>query len=36
MSILVIVLMAVVAVYFFRRSFMRTKLRMDTEVRDVI
>ena len=36
MSVAVPILMLVVAVWFFRRAFLRTKDRMDTEVRDVV
>ena len=33
---LVPVLMLLVAVWFFRRAFLRTKAKMDTEVKDVV
>lgn len=33
---LVPVLMLLVAAWFFRMAFLRTKARMDTEVRDVV
>ena len=36
MSVAVPILMLIVAVWFFRRAFLRTKDRMDTEVRDVV
>ncbi len=36
MSVAVPILMLVVAVWFFRRAFLRTKDRMDTEVKDVV
>ncbi len=36
MNVAVPILMLVVAVWFFRRAFLRTKDRMDTEVRDVV
>ncbi len=36
MSVAVPILMLMVAVWFFRRAFLRTKARMDAEVRDVV
>ncbi len=36
MNVVVPILMLVVAIWFFRRAFLRTKARMDTEVRDVV
>ena len=36
MNIAVPILMLVVAIWFFRRAFLRTKDRMDTEVKDVV
>jgi len=36
MSVAVPILMLLVAVWFFRRAFLRTKDRMDTEVKDVV
>ena len=36
MNVLVPIIMIVVAIWFFRRAFLRTKDRMDTEVRDVV
>ena len=36
MNAIVPILMLLVAAYFFRLAFLRTKARMDTEVRDVV
>ena len=36
MNVAVPILMLLVAVWFFRRAFLRTKARMDTEVKDVV
>ena len=36
MNVAVPILMLIVAVWFFRRAFLRTKDRMDTEVKDVV
>ena len=36
MNVLVPIIMIVVAIWFFRRAFLRTKARMDAEVRDVV
>ncbi len=36
MSVIIPIAMLVVAIPFFRRSFLKTKARMDTEVRDVV
>ena len=36
MNIAVIVLMVLIAAWTFRKAVLRTRLRMDTEVRDVI
>ncbi len=36
MNAVVPILMLIAAVWFFRRAFLRTKARMDAEVRDVV